>query len=1138
VHFRPDETPAADPHPLMFCAQALPLQKWYGRAKRLRSQEASMSKRTAWAGSITVALVLWLVPDGVRAQCSGCANSSFAAPRSYDVPSPSFFPVFPIAFGDFNGDGYPDVVLYDQNFALEVFPGNPTGSFGASIKTPLSVGIQALAVGEFDGDGNLDVVAADFSGHIQLFSGDGAGSFRPPVTIFSGGGTLAAGDFNGDGLQDIAYLDSSSNMVFLFGTGTGSFNPGPILPTGPGAGAPVVADLNGDGIADIVVANASGASVSIVFGSSGVFAPASDYFVGGSPNSVAVADFNGDGALDLAVSTGPFSPAQVVLLMGSGGGIFTAGGSFNTNGASGIVAGDFTADGRPDLMVSGSSSVQLYVGNGAGGFALTAGGFGVVTTPRILTADFNRDGTADLLVVTPGQQNFAVFLSGPGGLRFPPFLQSSSSVLAVGDFDGNGHPGVIVASFSFYSPGLLIYASDTSGNLTLEGSIPFSGGISSMAAADVNGDGKADLIIADGAGKVSVLVGFGFGVFGPPVSYAIGNGLAAIAVGDLNGDGILDLIIANSSSNSLSTLLGLGGGHFAAARTFAVGSSPSSVAVADFDHDGNLDVIVADQPSYVALLLGDGTGGFRSLTLISTPATAVAAADFDGDGHADAAVISFGALAIFSGDGAGGLTQTATYTLPGSPSVLKVADFNGDGRPDLLIGGGSPSGLWIRVNDGGGHFPTSTGYAAGSTGGVGIADFNADSHPDVVILSPNVGITVLLNTACEIRHLGITQDVSTCNVPGIAFGVQPAVAVFDDGDNVVACATGNVTAAIAPGTGTPGATLGGTTSAGLSGGSASFTNLSVSAAGAGYQLRFSHPQAGTTRTRSFPVGGPSSITIVGPASVCSTPPPVYRADPAFGGYTWTLDAAPAGSGRTITLTGLAPGPHVLQVQGNSSGCIATSSTTINVIASPDPPIASNNSPVNRGQTLQLFASTVSGATYSWTGPNGFTSNVQNPVISNVTAAAAGIYSVTVTAGGCTSIAATTPVSVLNNASFYTVAPCRVVDTRNPAGPRGGPSLAAGAARAFVLASQCGVPNTATSVSLNVTVINRSAAPGFLTVYAGGTTRPVASTVNANGGRIRANNTIAPLGASGDVAVFCGQATGSADVILDVNGYFQ
>ncbi len=128
-------------------------------------------------------------------------------------------------------------------------------------------------------------------------------------------------------------------------------------------------------------------------------------------------------------------------------------------------------------------------------------------------------------------------------------------------------------------------------------------------------------------------------------------------------------------------------------------------------------------------------------------------------------------------------------------------------------------------------------------------------------------------------------------------------------------------------------------------------------------------------------------------------------------------------------------------------------------------------------------------------------------------------------------------SACTPAGFYTLTPCRLADTRSASGPMGGPSLVAGANRSLTLAGQCGIPAGARAVSVNVTVVQPTA-PGFLTLYPGGMSLPVASTVNYRAGQTRGNNAILQLGSAGDILVWCGQGGGTADMVIDVNGYFQ
>ena len=292
---------------------------------------------------------------------------------------------------------------------------------------------------------------------------------------------------------------------------------------------------------------------------------------------------------------------------------------------------------------------------------------------------------------------------------------------------------------------------------------------------------------------------------------------------------------------------------------------------------------------------------------------------------------------------------------------------------------------------------------------------------------------------------------------------------------------------------------------------------------------------------------------------------------------------------------------------------------------PAPPTAGNNGPKCAGQTLQLTASTVAGATYVWTGPNGFSSALQNPSIASATTAASGTYTVTATVAGCTSVPATTAATVnplpsttvtapttlcpgatgqaasvpdagpdatyswsITNGTitagsgaraitfsagasgsvglsvtvtsgsgcastgsasipisascstasrFFTVTPCRLVDTRNPTGPLGGPALNAGAQRSFTLTGTCGIPAGAQSLSLNVTVTSATSA-GDLKLFAAGTSVPVATAISYKAGQTRANNAIAAPSASGNLAVSCDQPSGTVQLIIDVNGYFN
>ena len=127
-------------------------------------------------------------------------------------------------------------------------------------------------------------------------------------------------------------------------------------------------------------------------------------------------------------------------------------------------------------------------------------------------------------------------------------------------------------------------------------------------------------------------------------------------------------------------------------------------------------------------------------------------------------------------------------------------------------------------------------------------------------------------------------------------------------------------------------------------------------------------------------------------------------------------------------------------------------------------------------------------------------------------------------------------AIFDPGNFFALVPCRLVDTRNAAGPYGGPALTAGTTRNFVLAGQCGIPAEARAVSVNVTVTAPTAA-GNVRLFAAGTALPLVSTLNYSAGQTRGNNGVVGVSATG-LAIRAAQASGTVHVIVDVNGYFE
>ena len=359
------------------------------------------------------------------------------------------------------------------------------------------------------------------------------------------------------------------------------------------------------------------------------------------------------------------------------------------------------------LMAGGSSAqsfsfvapLQLDVGEQPGAMAV---------------ADFNGDGVNDLAVV----------------IDTAPPVASQGVAIMLGLGDGFGAPQVV-----FRGPAAVM----------------------SVAAADFNGDGVADLAVVSnapfsGPGSVVILLGNGDGTFGEPSSFAAGTSSPSrgLAVGDFNGDDNLDVVVTNmGSSNSLSVLLGNGDGTFQPANVVDLGVSPFlpwSVAVADFNEDGRLDVVVGLHSGslFISVLLGDGEGGFHPPMTYETgiEAQAVAVADFNRDGHSDVAVAfkgSFfppqpGGVSVLLGYGDGTFQPASNYEAGSEPVWLAVGDFDNDGAADLVVANYTSQDVSILFGNGDGTFQTQLTLDAGSTPQyVVTGDFNGDGISDFAV---------------------------------------------------------------------------------------------------------------------------------------------------------------------------------------------------------------------------------------------------------------------------------------------------------------------------------------------------------------------------------------------------------------------
>ena len=406
----------------------------------------------------------------------------------------------------------------------------------------------------------------------------------------------------GQGKQNAA----SSNPGSLSFLPVVSYDPG-----GPQAAMVVVADVNGDEKPDLIVLNCGNCygppsitnpgSVGIMLGNGdGTFQKSVTYRTGtASPRFVVVADVNSDGKPDLVVANrcidgGCLIEAVVAVLLGNGDGTFQAAVAYNSGGlfAGPVAVADVNGDRKPDLIVGNwcsdpncDGSVGILLGNGDGTFqpvvTYPTGGLGAFA---VVVEDVNADGKPDVLVITGvpacsggrcsypaavmvllgnGDGTFRASGTYPaGGFDVPPF----SSMLTVTDVDEDGKSDLIVESSQCCGSaravvGVLLGKGDGTFKPAIKYQSLAGGQGSSVAVADVNGDGKFDVVTTDqdaGAnglnkGLVSLRLGNGDGTLNEEQTYDSGGFLTnSVAVSDVNGDGKPDLVVANICADDAS----------------------------------------------------------------------------------------------------------------------------------------------------------------------------------------------------------------------------------------------------------------------------------------------------------------------------------------------------------------------------------------------------------------------------------------------------------------------------------------------------------------------------------------------------------------------------------------------------------
>ena len=672
------------------------------------------------------------------------------------------------ALADMDHDGDLDVVFDSYyNYSVRVFLNDEAGGFAAGTPTTFGSRPMSMTIGDVNGDGWTDAVTTGQDGTITVLLNDELGGFETAITNTSirsrSPQTVTLVDMNGDGKLDIVTTSNSSNTVsVLLGDGAGGFSLATAYDmAGRLPNAATVADVNGDGKLDVLTSNLNG-SVSVLLGNgNGGFTSVTDVSVGSNPQSVAVADINGDGKMDLVAAVS--NSNNVVVRWGDGTGNFSGGVSLAVGYYPRTVqTADVNNDGRMDIVVTDVSGNAVTV--------LLGGEKTDVTEISVNTEETGTLKIGDTITFTLSTE-YAVTVTG-----VPELVLSNGGHAAYAGLNADGQPifTYTIEEGDGDTSGLSVTGIDTT-NGTVDGrdaemsfatpiSVSVGNAPSHHAVADVNGDGKLDILTANAAGtEVSVRLGDGNGGFSGSTQIGVGYLTASIATADVNGDGKIDMLVGNWGSGTVSVRLGDGTGGFSGFTEISVGYPPAFVAVGDVNGDGKLDLLAAGvYNNSVSIRLGDGTGGFTGSTEIGVGAYpfSIAVGDVNGDGKLDFLTANqYGnSVSVRLGDGDGGFSGSTEIGVGNGPKSVVLADMNGDGKLDLMTANFDGTGVSLRLGDGAGGFSGSTEINLGSgASSISAADVNRDGRLDIVATKGDGTVGIVLNTS----HKAAPFDGST-----------------------------------------------------------------------------------------------------------------------------------------------------------------------------------------------------------------------------------------------------------------------------------------------------------------------------------------------------------------------------------------